>query len=134
MEKRRLKQLSMKLKAVQDPTRLKILMLLSRRPLCVCVITAVMRLAQPTISRHLSLLEGAGFIEKTKKGRMVIYQLHPVDDLAQALLALATDEISDDPEIKALLGRVDQVEGAIRRNTTGDSQLPTTEGGVKALN
>lgn len=110
------KRLSKKLKALQDPTRLKILMLLSKRPLCVCVITAAMQLAQPTISRHLSLLEGAGFIEKTKKGRMVIYELAPEDEVTQELLALVIKEASRDPEVKALLESVDAIEEAIWTN------------------
>ncbi len=103
--------LSKKLKALQDPTRLKILSLLSKRPLCVCVITEALRLAQPTISRHLALLENAGFIQKERQGRMIIYAISPEDELAQRLLDVTLKETAKDPECAALLNHVEDETG-----------------------
>ncbi len=103
--------LSKKLKALQDPTRLKILSLLSKRPLCVCVITEALRLAQPTISRHLALLENAGFIQKERQGRMIIYAISPEDELAQRLLDVTLEETAKDPECAALLNYVEDETG-----------------------
>ena len=103
--------LSKKLKALQDPTRLKILSLLSKRPLCVCVITEALRLAQPTISRHLALLENAGFIQKERQGRMIIYAISPEDELARRLLDVTLEETAKDPECAALLNYVEDETG-----------------------
>ena len=103
--------LSKKLKALQDPTRLKILSLLSKRPLCVCVITEALRLAQPTISRHLSLLENAGFIQKERQGRMIVYAISPEDELAQRLLDVTLKETAKDPECAALSNHVEDETG-----------------------
>ncbi len=103
--------LSKKLKALQDPTRLKILSLLSKRPLCVCVITEALRLAQPTISRHLALLENAGFIQKERQGRMIIYAISPEDELARRLLDVTLEETAKDPECAALLNHVEDETG-----------------------
>ena len=103
--------LSKKLKALQDPTRLKILSLLSKRPLCVCVITEALRLAQPTISRHLALLENAGFIQKERQGRMIIYAISPEDELAQRLLDVTLEETAKDPECAALSNHVEDETG-----------------------
>ncbi len=103
--------LSKKLKALQDPTRLKILSLLSKRPLCVCVITEALRLAQPTISRHLALLENAGFIQKERQGRMIIYAISPEDELAQRLLDVTLKETAKDPECAALSNHVEDETG-----------------------
>ncbi len=102
-------KLSKKLKAIQDPTRLKILTILSKSPLCVCIITEALKLAQPTISRHLSLLEEAGFIAKKRDGRFIIYGLSPEDELTEKLLSLALKETLTDRECIGLFSIVDEL-------------------------
>jgi ArsR family transcriptional regulator len=59
-----------RLKALADPTRLRLLDLLARQtqPLCVCDLTTQFAQHQPTISHHLRLLRQAGLIEGTKRG------------------------------------------------------------------
>jgi DNA-binding transcriptional ArsR family regulator len=61
-------------KALGDPSRLRILLALRRRELCVCQITELLRLAPSTVSRHLSLLQAAGLIESRKDERWVYYR------------------------------------------------------------
>jgi DNA-binding transcriptional ArsR family regulator len=58
-------------KAASDETRLRILKLLTKGELCVCHITAGLKLAPSTVSKHLSILEAAGLIETRKLGRWV---------------------------------------------------------------
>ncbi len=62
--------LAERLKALADPTRLRMLDLLARRdaPLCVCEITERFPLHQPTISHHLRILRQAGMISGEKRG------------------------------------------------------------------
>ena len=62
--------LAERLKALADPTRLRMLDLLAaqREPLCVCEITARFDLRQPTISHHLRILREAGLIGGEKRG------------------------------------------------------------------
>jgi hypothetical protein len=48
------------MKALADPGRIKIVKMLEARELCVCEIHAALDLAQPTISKHLRILEEAG--------------------------------------------------------------------------
>jgi len=62
-------------KALSDEGRLRILNLLSRKSLCVCEITEVLRLATSTVSKHLSILREAGFIIDVKDGKWVNYCL-----------------------------------------------------------
>ncbi len=59
-----------RLKALADPTRLRMLELLARQEgkLCVCDITAQFDLHQPTISHHLRILRQAGLIATEKRG------------------------------------------------------------------
>jgi ArsR family transcriptional regulator, arsenate/arsenite/antimonite-responsive transcriptional repressor len=58
------------LKALADPTRLRMLDLLAQRdaPLCVCEITDRFPQNQPTISHHLRILRQAGLIAGEKRG------------------------------------------------------------------
>lgn len=59
-----------RLKALADPTRLRMLDMLVEQPqrLCVCEITAQFDQRQPTISHHLRILRQAGLIEGEKRG------------------------------------------------------------------
>ena len=64
------------LKALGEANRIRILKMLEIRPLCVCEITAVLRLAPSTVSKHLSILREAGFIIDQKEGKWVNYCLN----------------------------------------------------------
>lgn len=59
-----------KLKALADPTRLRLLDLFVQQPepVCVCDLTGLFAQNQPTISHHLRLLRQAGFLETEKRG------------------------------------------------------------------
>ena len=63
------------LKALADPTRLRILSLLSRREgeLCVFELVECFPLEQPTISHHLHILRDAGLVDCRKKSLWAYY-------------------------------------------------------------
>lgn len=62
--------LAIRLKALGDPTRLRMLDLIAQQaePLCVCDVTAHFPQNQPTISHHLRLLREAGLIDTERRG------------------------------------------------------------------
>ena len=62
-------------KALSDLQRLRILMMLRGGELCVCQLIAVLGLAPSTVSKHLSLLSGAGLVDSRKDGRWAFYRL-----------------------------------------------------------
>ncbi len=64
-----------RLKALGDPTRLRMLDLLAHQdaPLCVCDLTDQFPQNQPTISHHLRLLREAGLIASEKQGIWAYY-------------------------------------------------------------
>ena len=64
------------LKLLSDTTRLRILLLIARRELCVCQIMGIMGVSQPLISRNLSLLSRSGLIIERKDGKLVFYSLN----------------------------------------------------------
>src|SRR5262249_29304601 len=55
-------------KALGDPTRLRIIALLSHGELCVCHLEEALRLSQPNISRHLAILRMSGVLESRREG------------------------------------------------------------------
>lgn len=76
-------------KALGDRNRLRILKMLEARPLCVCEITHVMGIAQPSVSRHLAILRDAGLVDDRKLGQWTIYSLPTSRDDAIGTLVTA---------------------------------------------
>jgi DNA-binding transcriptional ArsR family regulator len=62
-------------KLLSDESRLRILMLLEKKELCVCQIMGVLNMSQPLISRNLSLLLRAGFLEGRRDGKLMFYRI-----------------------------------------------------------
>jgi ArsR family transcriptional regulator len=73
--------------AVGEANRMKILLLLSKREMCVCELESALELPQPTISHHLGVLEQADLLRRSKKGRFVFYEVvsSPALDLVKSL-------------------------------------------------
>jgi ArsR family transcriptional regulator len=67
------------LKALADPTRLRMVGVLRRaaEPVCICDFTAAFNLTQPTISHHMGKLRDAGLVEVTRRGIWAYYRLRP---------------------------------------------------------
>jgi DNA-binding transcriptional ArsR family regulator len=63
------------LKALAEPTRLRILVLLSRGELSVKDLTRILGQSQPRISRHLKLLAEAGLVDRAPEGSWVYFRL-----------------------------------------------------------
>ncbi|HZS92793.1 MAG TPA: metalloregulator ArsR/SmtB family transcription factor [Chloroflexota bacterium] len=83
-------QLAGRLKALGDPTRLRLLDLLAQQPapLCVCDLTPQFPQNQPTISHHLKLLREAGLIDTEKQGIWAYYWA--TEDGRRTLAAVTT--------------------------------------------
>lgn len=62
-------------KALSDPNRVRIMMMLKHKPLCVCEMVDILQLANSTVSKHLSILRNAELIRDKKDGRWVNYRL-----------------------------------------------------------
>ena len=70
-----MKKLVKIMKALSDPTRLKIVKMLQHKTLCVCEIQAALGQSQPNVSKHLKILQEAGLVESRKDGLWVNYAL-----------------------------------------------------------
>jgi len=104
-----MKQFTKVMKALSDPNRVKVVKMLGQREaLCVCEITAALGLAQPTVSKHLKVLEDAGLVESSREGAWVNYRLGAAHGApyADAMLVLLRDWLQDDAETTAVLSRI----------------------------
>ena len=63
------------MKALSDVNRVKIVKLLQHKMMCVCELQTALRVAQPTVSKHLKILENAGLVVSKKEGLWVNYYL-----------------------------------------------------------
>jgi len=90
-------------KALADRTRIRILKMLEGGELCVCQITALLDLAPATISKHLTVLKGAGLLQQRRDGRWVYYRLaeRALNGHARAFLDLMAASLNDDETIAA---------------------------------
>src|SRR5450432_3163063 len=81
-----------------DPTRLRILNLLTAGELCVCHFQEILGEPQVKISKHLAYLRSRGLVESRKEANWVIYRLpaKPARELA-ANLACLQDCARDNP-------------------------------------
>src|SRR5688572_2755083 len=61
--------------ALGDPTRVRILDVLSHGELCVCDLAAVLGLSQSAVSHQLRLLRNIRLVKPRREGRIVFYSL-----------------------------------------------------------
>lgn len=96
-----LRDYEMVMKAVADPTRVRILKLLEGGEMCVCQIVAVLELTQSTISKHLFLLKMAGLVKERQEKKWVHYSLGGSDaaPYAKRMAGTVKGWLNDDPVI-----------------------------------
>src|SRR6187401_2945680 len=63
------------LRAVAEPTRLRLLVLCARGELTVTELAQILGQSQPRVSRHLKLLCEAGLLDRAREGSWVFYRL-----------------------------------------------------------
>ena len=89
-------------RAFSDRTRLRILQLLRHGELCVGDLVQILRVPQPTASRHLSYLRRAGLVVTRRHGLWMFYALAPARNaFHHKLLDCLAACFHDVPEIAA---------------------------------
>jgi ArsR family transcriptional regulator len=96
------------MKALSDPNRVKILKLLQHRELCVCELRSALDISQPSVSKHLKILEDAGLVNSSRDGLWVNYRLSAgaLNPYGSALLGNLRHWLDNDPEVAALTSRL----------------------------
>jgi DNA-binding transcriptional ArsR family regulator len=69
-----MKNLGQMFRLLSDQTRLRMLLLLDKKELCVCQIMGILGISQPLVSRNLSLLSRGGFLEDRREGKLMYYR------------------------------------------------------------
>lgn len=67
-------------RVLADPVRLRLLSLVAAAPdgeVCACDLVEVVGRSQPTVSHHLSVLTGAGLLEREQRGRWAWFRAVP---------------------------------------------------------
>ena len=93
------------MKALSEPNRVKIVKMLQHKLMCVCEMQASLGIAQPSVSKHLKILEDAGLVDSKKDGLWVNYHLTDgaVSPYAAALLGNLRHWLEQDREIGELV-------------------------------
>ena len=96
------------MKAMSDPNRVKILKILQHRTMCVCELREALQVSQPTVSKHLKVLERAGLVNSKKDGLWVDYFLADGGEspYAGSLLGNLRHWMENDAEVSRLVNRL----------------------------
>ena len=87
-------------RAFSDRTRLRILRLLQQEELCVCDLVTILKVPQPTASRHLAYLRRAGLVHVRKAKSWSYYSLaEPRNSFHAKLLECLGSCFAEVPEL-----------------------------------
>jgi len=86
-------ELSNLYKMFADGTRLKILWALSREPVCVCDLAALLGMTTSSVSHQLKSLRLANLVKYEKQGKLVYYSL--VDCHAREIFEMGFEHLSE---------------------------------------
>ena len=96
------------MKAVSDSNRVKIVKMLQNKSMCVCELREAHQLAQPTVSKHLKILEDAGVVASSKDGTWVNYFLTngARNPYVASILGNLRHWLDDEPEISQIVKKL----------------------------
>lgn len=102
-----MRELMRVLKATADENRMRILKMLQHSSLCVCEISEALGISQPSVSRHLKILQDAGLVEGKRNGQWMDYSLAREEEsvYSKAMMKNIKKWLEDDPHILRLLER-----------------------------
>lgn len=98
-------------KALADENRVRALMAIGSKELCVCQIVELLKLAPSTVSKHMAILKQARLVDSRKQGRWMFYRLAADDAPAEAaeMIALVSRLLADDPLLRKDAKRMKQI-------------------------
>ncbi len=88
-----------RIKALADRHRVRALLALARQELCLCNLQDLLGLVPSSVSRHMSILQEAGFVVSMKKGKWTYFSLAPLDGdtPCSSLLRWLLESLENDP-------------------------------------
>jgi ArsR family transcriptional regulator len=98
-------------KVLSDETRLRILVLLYHKKLCVCQMCGIMEETQPKISKHLGKLRDMGFVKDERKEQFIYYYLNFDNKIFELVLKGIVDSIEEYEILKKDIEKISLAEG-----------------------
>ena len=99
------------MKALSDARRVKIIKMLQHKIMCVCEMREALGIAQPSVSKHLKILEDAGLVDHKKEGLWVNY--HIADSgkspYVSSVMGNLRHWLEDDADVAALVVRLPEI-------------------------
>ena len=119
-----MRELMAVVKALADENRVRVLMALRPKELCVCQIVELLGLAPSTVSKHMAILKQARLVDSRKEGRWMFYRAADDDSPVEAreiaavvsrLLASNGEAAEDAKRLKQIM-KIDRDELCRRQN------------------
>ena len=99
------------IKALADENRVRALMALGPKELCVCQVVELLGLAPSTVSKHMAILKQARLVDSRKEGRWMFYRRADENASIEAkgMTALVSRLLADDPQERGDTKRLTQI-------------------------
>lgn len=86
-------------KLLSDDTRLRILLLLFQKDLCVCEISGILNVSQPSVSKSLSKLRDLNLVTDDRREKFVFYSLRKDNTFLTHTLNQILAQVDEYPQI-----------------------------------
>lgn len=117
-----------RLRAIAEPTRLRLLAVLARGEFSVSELTEILGQSQPRVSRHLKLLDDCGLLERFREQHWMYYRVAGDSEGGRLVTQLLEQLDAGDPALAGdfeRMGRVLEVRAG--RGTTGGAETGASE-------
>lgn len=94
-----MKELINVFKILSDETRLRIIILLAQKELCVCELSYILEVSQPNISKNLSKLREMNLVTSERKEKFIFYKLKNENKILTSIVRDVLDNFEDYPEL-----------------------------------
>jgi len=86
-------------KILSDETRLRIIVLLAQKELCVCELSEILAVSQPKISKSLGKLRDLNLVKPERKEKFVFYKLKTDNPVLNRTIKSILDNLDDYPQL-----------------------------------
>jgi ArsR family transcriptional regulator len=88
------------LKLTANEDRFRMIVLLYQEKLCVCHLTEILGLSQPTVSKNLARFRDTKCVESYQDGKYIYYSLKANDPCVKTFLESVVNNIDNYPQLK----------------------------------
>ncbi len=101
-------------KVLSDETRVRLLVMLHHKKLCVCELCGVLGESQPKVSKHLAKLRDMGFVKDERQEQFIFYYLNLDNKILNTILKEIVDNLEEYPTLSKDLQQLEGVEKFIQ--------------------